>query len=725
MKVLFGINIGLMIILKYLYLGSIRYFDLRVDYLRTTPSDYTLLIKGIAKYETEASLRTFFELKVPGVKVEKINFVHNIQHIYDVTQQLMKLDLKIHVLKRKGEEDSIKYKNAINERKKQRNEFSRIRDELTTKEGFEKTFTGNAFVTFSYKNDADEVMNKMNHNLHFLSLKKSKYSIKRAKEPEDVLWQNFGLTMGQRIMRRLASFVVSAFLIAASLGLVLLVKLYQESLSETLHPLVIFSVSIIISMVLTIINYFLRLTLRKLTAIERRTSYSSLESGIVFKISVAYFVNTAVVVLLTNLIVQGREIWGAGGVIGNILTIQAISIISDSAFYLVNPFHFFKIFKRIYYISKIKLLGDKNKILQYELNQTYQGDPFDLAERYYTAFKTITVVFFFQTVMPYLLLFGIVEFVFTYWVQKFVLVRRCNRPRDIDFGFSLKSVENFEMSMFIMALGYLTFEKIVTGNISLFIIIIVIITGCEWLIFQIAFFIPCCRGRKKEREEEAYQEAWHKFYADYDRLNPITQREATEKWMEANGLASNIRKMRASLRIKPDKKTIKELLNSKVFFKNVADYVQTNNMQDNFKSDIPLKISRVVGKQSKDDFDKLNIYEITKDANKNKRSLVCLLNEKQLASNQGFKSFIPWMRKKLRSSGDDLKRYYPTEINIKLDTSKARNQGNDETVLEDDVPLKYDDVEKGFEYPSDEDDDDDEIREVKERKVSWKSENLL
>ena len=83
------------------------------------------------------------------------------------------------------------------------------------------------------------------------------------------------------------------------------------------------------------------------------------------------------------------------------------------------------------------------------------------------------------------------------------------------------------------------------------------------------------------------------------------------------------------------------------------------------------------------------------------------------------------MRKKLRSSGDDLKRYYPTEINIKLDTSKARNQGNDETVLEDDVPLKYDDVEKGFEYPSDEDDDDDEIREVKERKVSWKSENLL
>lgn len=94
------------------------------------------------------------------------------------------------------------------------------------------------------------------------------------------------------------------------------------------------------------------------------------------------------------------DIWGSNGVVGNIIVIQAINIIGDVVYELFNPIYVWKKIFRWYYIRKIRKSATDNRVLQTELNYTFEEIEFDIAERYYMTFKLISVAFFFQTVSP-------------------------------------------------------------------------------------------------------------------------------------------------------------------------------------------------------------------------------------------------------------------------------------------------------------------------------------
>lgn len=621
-KVLFAVNVGFLIIFKYIYLNDIKKFDLRRNNERITPGSYTALVGNVDGLEEGTKLGQFIEKMVPGVTVSKINFIYNISEFYVIIRHWMKVEKKITLLETKGLNHTPFYTYLVLRRKKLKEEYYSLKNDIKVIENFNGRFTGFAFVTFNMQKHLNAVLQKLNYRILNFQFHKTKYTIYPAKEPEDIIWQNFGLSFKQKIIRRCISGVISTLIILISFAIVFGVKYAQHRVNETNKSKAFFyMVAFGIAEIILVINFLLRSVLRKLTFWESRTTITSYNSVLALKISVVYFCNIALVILVANIIVLKSELWGSNGVVGNIFIFQAIAVVSNSVFEMINPIYFWKKFLKWYYVQKIIKSARSNKVLQCEFNNACEGVDFDIAERYYLTFKTISVVFFFQTVMPYLLLFGIAELIIIYWTQKYVLFKRANRPKDLDFNFSLKMTRIFDFMICILTFGYFIFEMIIIHKTSVFAIIMCAVSATAAIAAEGISRLPYF-DKKHDGTEQPFTEACKTFANDFDRLNPVTQKEAVIEWLEKIG--STPGSYRSFQHIndhnEPD-------INSKIF-NTISRYVVQNKQYGpipiklrNSQIEEPLEELHYNPNDTFIELQDLNYYKIASDALERQRSM--------------------------------------------------------------------------------------------------------
>ena len=134
-----------------------------------------------------------------------------------------------------------------------------------------------------------------------------------------------------------------------------MIKFFQKDISLD-NVFLKYSVSFLISIVILTINVALRLSLRRLTLEEKRTTYTFHEFHIVWKISTAYFANIGLIIWITSIIVyKGYEriIWRSSGITANLMVVMALTTVSDAIFQFLNPWYVLKIIKRKLNESKI------------------------------------------------------------------------------------------------------------------------------------------------------------------------------------------------------------------------------------------------------------------------------------------------------------------------------------------------------------------------------------
>ena len=136
-------------------------------------------------------------------------------------------------------------------------------------------------------------------------------------------------------------------------------------------------------------------------------------------------------------------------------------------------------------------------------------------------FKIVSFCFFYITITPYILLLGIFHLILSYLANKYMLITKCNRPVDLDFKFSAKMIKNFEFCILILAVGYFTFNKVITGEFDTFSIILLIIAAFDWIIMDL-YLIHRIFNSKITSEGVYYDDAYLTFPVDYDRENPMT-----------------------------------------------------------------------------------------------------------------------------------------------------------------------------------------------------------
>lgn len=608
-EILFLVQVVVLVIAKYLFAGYVIEFFGDLARIRASPANYTIMLKvPVGSVANLASLKDLctqmvnlkIKAKEKPVEVLKISPLYNIKDLVDVTQKLLLIEKKIKIKKiRKAEATGlITKKNALRE------QYKNIKQSYEA--NIDKYFTRWVCVTFATISDAKRVKNAHHSLLSYLMFYKRVYSYREAPEPSDIIWDNWACTFRARLVRRTIGFLTALVLIAINFGAIIGLKYAQFRItqgSDNSVGLVFFSVCI--SAVVSGINFLVRWVLSIFNSYEMYRTYSAHFSFIVYKMVWTTFLNISFVVLIVNRVAQKPDertpldaqpiarwtIFGASGTTGNMIIVMFVNLVVDVAILFFDPIYLYRLWKR--FRVRRRLAARSKSLLQCEANEAFEGEKYELSEFYFICFKTFTVAFFYQVVIPYGLALGAIELFLKFWVIKYVCLRRSQRPVDTNVEFSLNMVKVFELMIGLLVLGFLWF-KVVLGSWSVFgsgfVIAITAIGGYEFL-FGMKVLRGCYESTRfdaKEERQRTFNENEVEFPYDYDRMNPVTAGPAFQKYVQRlnGGPALDLLK---SNQIDPNDVPL-NLINN---INNFA--VRRNNLEGNqriFKPDQPLEMTQ-------------------------------------------------------------------------------------------------------------------------------------
>ena len=96
--------------------------------------------------------------------------------------------------------------------------------------------------------------------------------VSRAFEPNDVIWENYGITQGEKFFTRTITVIITFLLSIALYSVIIVIKYYQIKNYDTSFFALI--ASLMISIIVSIINVVIRFTVSALVKLEKRTSYT-------------------------------------------------------------------------------------------------------------------------------------------------------------------------------------------------------------------------------------------------------------------------------------------------------------------------------------------------------------------------------------------------------------------------------------------------------------------
>jgi hypothetical protein len=141
---------------------------------------------------------------------------------------------------------------------------------------------------------------------------------------------------------------------------------------------------------------------------------------------------------------------------------------------------------------------------------------------YATVTKTIMLTFFYAHLLPWGSIFAAVGLSLSYWAEKWMLLRRDNRPPPLSDQLASEMVNfNIEMMIVAYAAGCCTWESYVFEKVHPATYVQLALSILYYLLPLEIFFESCLR-EAEVLTSKPYDEVRHIFWADYDRSNPIT-----------------------------------------------------------------------------------------------------------------------------------------------------------------------------------------------------------
>ena len=537
----FGIMCLTMVIVifvcKYIFFFYLFRQYKKHDVKKKTPGDYTVHAHNFnnssKKSELVFAICDFLKdddimikdgktkIKLSENYIAEISRIHNIHNLTELTSKYINKIKEKKILNRKGNYDSAKMTKIEDKISKYKQEIKRI-----NKEDKKANYTGEAFVTFSSLEIPGQIINNEWKVIWKKYFSKKPYFLK-APEPSDVIWSNFGISPWNRLARIFLSYFFAAFLILVSFVAILGVKVAQENsnLEEEENKLKMYAYMIMIIGVIVVINFILRKILILVSIIEQRKFFSLLESSKIFKVSLALFLNTGIIILITSFTIIDQDkihqLFHSKGIVINVQMLMLISLSTPILWSLLNPFHFLRFLSRK--IMENKLKNKKNQVLQLEANAAFERNNFELDFKYYSIFKTITIALFYQPVVPYGPILAVIELVLWFLCDKYVLINRCAKPQELDFSFTLNMLSYFDIFLILLPLGNAVFiTQVFGGQNNPLLIAALVLTFMEAFIIRINVLFKCCKCCYTFDEKDVdYHKVKYQFRS-YRQENPLT-----------------------------------------------------------------------------------------------------------------------------------------------------------------------------------------------------------
>lgn len=507
----------------------------------TTTADFTVMIRGVPMSETEEGVKDFFEeqhhKEGKNFNVKRVIFAYKVVDYMKMQEKKRKLQIA-----RKGHPLEINYKISEIEI-----HMKNMRESYESKKS--SYFTGVAFVTFSTKHEMQDTVKR--YKLGFFksvyyyifkvicmtpgSLKSGLYKGKKvrldkAPEPLDICFENLGFKRS-KVLRRMLCYFFAAIVIFW--GFVFTTKFDSEKsdfssdnwIEKIIGPE-------IISLYIVAIGYIIEVCIRKLAHFEKHKTYTNLNISVSNKLSFIQIFN----VWFTIVAAHGRAIaanrksnlWTGDDFVSQVYYLFIFNTFLPPITALLNPLYLYKLYRRK------RLLDDPktSKLTQHRANSLFEGPEFDISLNYVRIQKTFILTGYFAALLPITIPISIIALAAQYYLDKYLLLRRCIRPRTLGSLLGVNMLYYLRIFLFAFTLGL---SSAFGGSVDLgFDIQLSSLTGLTFLVIMIPQYGVKYYKNSAELDDANYDDEKMHFVTDYDRVNPLTQDEALINWMKSH-----------------------------------------------------------------------------------------------------------------------------------------------------------------------------------------------
>ena len=415
----------------------------------------------------------------------------------------------------------------------------------------EENFAGIIFITFETMNEQEKfldlypksfIMNlliKIKDLKYFLCKclisqeKQKRFLLKRnlevyvAPEPEDIIYENLQYSFLEKSLRIFFIYFLSLIIIIICLTLILglnsLQKKYMVN-SNFNKNIIKYGLSLLITGVISLINFLFQICLGYLTKIEKHSSMTEHYLSFSIKLTIFTFITSAIVPLISNYYINKERDYSL--LLTNITTYFLTNSIITPLFWTFNIYFLFKKL-RICFIERKK----SHNYTQRELNSIYELPDMKIAYKYSYIVRTLLMSFFYMPIFPISSLFSSFGFLLGYFLEKYNFAHKYKRPEMLNSKICEFYSNYFIFNFFMLGIGDYFFNNDINKN-NKWSIINIISFGLLAIIPYNQFFNFDFLGiNESDLKQEKYEDIFLTFYNDYERSNPITKKEGMKRFI--------------------------------------------------------------------------------------------------------------------------------------------------------------------------------------------------
>ena len=353
-----------------------------------------------------------------------------------------------------------------------------------------------------------------------------------APEPDDIIFENLNTTNTSRFFLVLLNTLISFLIIALSFTIIVLLTMAQDKINDLSFGEKNYSkyaVSLAMTIIISIVNILFELILEILTKKEHHISLTNFNLSFSVKLSICTFVNSAIVPLISNIIVSSKkhEI-DSDLLVSNMLTMFAVNSIVSPLMWTFNVgFYLNKLI-----IWKLETNKTNQEWTQKALNELYEYMDIKLAYKYSYLSKTLLMTFFYLPIFPLGIAISMGGFILGFYLEKFNLGHTYKRPEMMNHIICKFYTNFFVLNFFMLALGDFIFlkDKYRTNywtyiNLFIFLLLLIIPFGPYLKLNLLGI-------NQSNINKETYSQVYFIFYSDYELINPFTIKKGRINYLE-------------------------------------------------------------------------------------------------------------------------------------------------------------------------------------------------